>query len=76
MKSAQEIPQKETTKFSPGSPYGCAKAYAYFMCVESPRRGIDYVTHKITDGVAQIHLGLAKEIHLGNLGDRLNPFDF
>jgi len=34
---------------------------------ESPRRGIEFVTRKITDGVARIHLGLKKEIILGNL---------
>ncbi len=34
---------------------------------ESPRRGLEFVTRKITDGVAQIKLGLAKEIRLGNL---------
>lgn len=34
---------------------------------ESPLRGIEFVTRKITDGVARIHLGLAKEIRLGNL---------
>jgi GDPmannose 4,6-dehydratase len=28
---AQEIPQKETTPFYPRSPYGCAKAYAFYM---------------------------------------------
>jgi GDPmannose 4,6-dehydratase len=34
---------------------------------ESPRRGLEFVTRKITDGVARIKLGLAKEIRLGNL---------
>jgi GDPmannose 4,6-dehydratase len=34
---------------------------------ESPRRGLEFVTRKITDGVARIKLGLANEIHLGNL---------
>jgi GDPmannose 4,6-dehydratase len=34
---------------------------------ESPRRGKEFVTRKITDGVARIKLGLAKEIRLGNL---------
>jgi GDPmannose 4,6-dehydratase len=34
---------------------------------ESPRRGLDFVTRKITHGVAQIKLGLAKELRLGNL---------
>ncbi len=34
---------------------------------ESPIRGKEFVTRKITDGVARIKLGLAKDINLGNL---------
>jgi len=34
---------------------------------ESPLRGIEFVTRKITDGVARIKLGLSKELPLGNL---------
>jgi GDPmannose 4,6-dehydratase len=34
---------------------------------ESPRRGLEFVTRKITDGAAKIKLGLAKELRLGNL---------
>jgi len=34
---------------------------------ESPRRGLEFVTRKITDGVAKIKLGLSKELRLGNL---------
>ncbi len=34
---------------------------------ESPRRGLEFVTRKISHGVAQIKLGLAKELRLGNL---------
>jgi GDPmannose 4,6-dehydratase len=34
---------------------------------ESPLRGIEFVTRKITDGVARIKLGLARELALGNL---------
>jgi GDPmannose 4,6-dehydratase len=34
---------------------------------ESPRRGLEFVTRKITDGVARIKLGLAKKLYLGNL---------
>ncbi len=34
---------------------------------ESPLRGIEFVTRKVTDGVARIKLGLAKELKLGNL---------
>lgn len=49
------------------------ESYNMFTCNgilfnhESPLRGIEFVTRKITDGVAKIKLGLAKEIHLGNL---------
>ena len=34
---------------------------------ESPRRGLEFVTRKITNGVARIKLGLQKELRLGNL---------
>ncbi len=34
---------------------------------ESPLRGIEFVTRKITDGVARIKLGLARHLELGNL---------
>jgi len=34
---------------------------------ESPRRGLEFVTRKIADGVARIKLGMAKELRLGNL---------
>jgi GDPmannose 4,6-dehydratase len=37
---------------------------------ESPLRGIEFVTRKITDGVARIKLGLARELPLGNLEAR------
>jgi GDPmannose 4,6-dehydratase len=37
---------------------------------ESSRRGKEFVTRKITDGVARIKLGLAKELRLGNLEAR------
>ncbi len=37
---------------------------------ESPRRGLEFVTHKITYGAAKIKLGLAKELRLGNLDAR------
>jgi GDPmannose 4,6-dehydratase len=33
---------------------------------ESPRRGLEFVTRKVTDGVARIKLGLAEELRLGN----------
>jgi GDPmannose 4,6-dehydratase len=34
---------------------------------ESPRRGMEFVTRKVTYGAAKIKLGLANELHLGNL---------
>ncbi len=37
---------------------------------ESPRRGLEFVTRKITHSVAQIKLGLANELRLGNLDAR------
>ncbi|HRW47107.1 MAG: GDP-mannose 4,6-dehydratase [Caldilinea sp.] len=37
---------------------------------ESPRRGLEFVTHKITHGAARIKLGLADELRLGNLEAR------
>jgi GDPmannose 4,6-dehydratase len=49
------------------------ESYGMFCCNgilfnhESPIRGMEFVTRKITNGVAQIKLGLSKEIRLGNL---------
>jgi len=49
------------------------ESYDLFACSgilfnhESPRRGKEFVTRKITDGVARIKLGLAKRLALGNL---------
>jgi GDPmannose 4,6-dehydratase len=37
---------------------------------ESPRRGLEFVTRKVADGVARIKLGLSKELRLGNLESR------
>jgi GDPmannose 4,6-dehydratase len=37
---------------------------------ESPRRGLEFVTRKVTDGVARIKLGLADTLSLGNLEAR------
>ncbi len=78
-------PQNENTPFSPRSPYGCAKLYAYWMTRnyrdayglytcngilfnhESPRRGEEFVTRKITKGIANILFGNQEIIELGNL---------
>jgi len=52
------------------------ESYDLFTCNgilfnhESPIRGIQFVTRKITDGVAKIKLGLADKLHLGNLDSR------
>lgn len=49
------------------------ESYGLFACSgilfnhESPRRGKEFVTRKISDGVARIKLGLAGELRLGNL---------
>jgi len=37
---------------------------------ESPRRGLEFVSRKITDGAARIKLGLQSELRLGNLESR------
>jgi GDPmannose 4,6-dehydratase len=47
--------------------YGLYAVSGILFNHESPRRGIEFVTRKITDGVARIKLGLAKELRLGNL---------
>ncbi|MGB9883592.1 MAG: GDP-mannose 4,6-dehydratase [Microgenomates group bacterium] len=47
--------------------YGLFTANGILFNHESPIRGIQFVTRKITDGVARIKLGLAKELRLGNL---------
>jgi GDPmannose 4,6-dehydratase len=44
--------------------YGCS---GILFNHESPRRGLEFVTRKITQGVARIKLGLATELRLGNL---------
>jgi GDPmannose 4,6-dehydratase len=49
------------------------ESYDLFACSgilfnhESPRRGLEFVTHKVTHGAAKIKLGLADELRLGNL---------
>jgi len=52
------------------------ESYNLFACSgilfnhESPRRGIEFVTHKVTLAVARIKLGLQQKVHLGNLDAR------
>ncbi|HIE10673.1 MAG TPA: GDP-mannose 4,6-dehydratase, partial [Kiritimatiellae bacterium] len=47
--------------------YGLFAVSGILFNHESPRRGKEFVTRKITDGAARIKLGLAKELRLGNL---------
>jgi GDPmannose 4,6-dehydratase len=47
--------------------YGLHASSGILFNHESPRRGLEFVTRKITYGVAQIKLGLATELRLGNL---------
>ena len=52
------------------------ESYGLFACSgilfnhESPRRGLEFVTRKVTDGVARVKLGLAEDLRLGNLDAR------
>ena len=80
-----EVPQKETTRFYPRSPYGVSKVYGHYTTVnyresygmfavsgilfnhESPRRGLEFVTRKISNAVARIHLGKQEKLELGTL---------
>ena len=82
---AEEVPQRETTRFHPRSPYGISKVAGFdltrnyreaydMFCVtgilfnhESPRRGHEFVSRKISRGVARIKRGLSNELRLGNL---------
>jgi GDPmannose 4,6-dehydratase len=49
------------------------ESYGLFACSgilfnhESPRRGLEFVSRKVTEGVARIKLGLSRELRLGNL---------
>lgn len=81
----QAVPQNEETPFYPRSPYGVAKLFAHWMCVnyresygifassgilfnhESPLRGKEFVTRKITAALAQLKLGSDQPLELGNL---------
>src|SRR5579864_917403 len=47
--------------------YGMFTSSGILFNHESPRRGLEFVTRKITHGVARIKLGLADELRLGNL---------
>ncbi len=82
---AEEVPQAESTRFHPRSPYGISKVAGFELTRnyreaynlhasngilfnhESPRRGFEFVTRKISAGVARIRAGQATELRLGNL---------
>ncbi len=81
----EEVPQTETTKFHPRSPYGITKvagfdltrnareAYDTFACSgilfnhESPRRGFEFITRKISSTIARMKKGKENLLALGNL---------
>ncbi len=81
----QAVPQSETTRFYPRSPYGVAKVYGHYITTnyresfdmhascgilfnhESPLRGKEFVTRKITLALAQIARGSNDPIVLGNM---------
>ena len=81
----QEVPQSETTRLYPRSPYGVAKVYGHYITVnyresfglhassgilfnhESPLRGKEFVTRKVTMALARIARGSDEVLELGNL---------
>src|SRR5437773_11924458 len=50
--------------------YGLYAVSGILFNHESPRRGLEFVTRKVTDGVARIVKGRARDLHLGNLDAR------
>jgi len=50
--------------------YGMYAVSGILFNHESPRRGAEFVTRKVSLGVARIKLGMAQELRLGNLGAR------
>ena len=84
----QEVPQRETTRLYPRSPYGVAKVYGHYITMnyresfglhassgilfnhESPLRGKEFVTRKITLALAKIARGGTDPVVLGNLDAR------
>ena len=81
----QEVPQRETTRLYPRSPYGVAKVYGHYITMnyresfgmhassgilfnhESPLRGKEFVTRKITLGLAALAHGGDAAVELGNM---------
>ena len=84
----QEVPQSETTRLYPRSPYGVAKVYGHYITMnyresfgmhassgilfnhESPLRGKEFVTRKITMGLAALARGGDNPVELGNMDAR------
>lgn len=84
----QAVPQSETTRFYPRSPYGVAKVYGHYITSnyresfgmhassgilfnhESPFRGKEFVTRKITLGLAKLARGGRDPVVLGNMDAR------
>ena len=50
--------------------YGLFAVSGILFNHESPRRGLEFVTRRISDGAARVKLGLAREVRLGNLDAR------
>ena len=81
----QEVPQRETTRLYPRSPYGVAKVYGHYITMnyresfdmhassgilfnhESPLRGKEFVTRKITLALAKLARGGSDPVMLGNM---------
>ncbi|HTO06165.1 MAG TPA: GDP-mannose 4,6-dehydratase [Myxococcota bacterium] len=84
----EETPQTESTPFHPRSPYGVAKAYAFWIVKnyreayrmhasngilfnhESPRRGENFASRKVTLGLAQIAAGKLAVLRMGNIDSK------
>jgi GDPmannose 4,6-dehydratase len=84
----QEVPQRETTRLYPRSPYGVAKVYGHYITMnyresfglhassgilfnhESPLRGKEFVTRKITLALARLARGGSDPVQLGNMDAR------
>ena len=84
----QEVPQRETTRLYPRSPYGVAKVYGHYITMnyresfgmhassgilfnhESPLRGKEFVTRKITLALAKLARGGSDPVQLGNMDAR------
>jgi len=84
----QEVPQSETTRLYPRSPYGVAKVFGHYITMnyresfgmhassgilfnhESPLRGKEFVTRKITLALAALARGGDNPVELGNMDAR------